>query len=154
MKQTSVCASLTWLLSRSFSIYSARNPSTRFSRKPGSEMSVCSSVCHSQVDCWRGSTPKQPDSPPRIIGLSFEKGVELADRLKPLVPEDLTLGDMALRWCLDFDAVSAIIPGARNPEQARSNARSSTLPPLPEALHQDLADFYAREVAPHIRGAY
>ena len=89
-----------------------------------------------------------------FAGLPFEKGVELADRLKLLVPEDLTLGDMALRWCLDFGAVSAIIPGARNPEQARSNARSSTLPPLPEALHQDLADFYVREVAPHIRGAY
>src|SRR5664280_3223160 len=72
MKQTSVYASLTWLLSRSFSIYSARNRSTRFSRKPGSEMSVCLSVCHSQVDCWQGSTLKQPDSPPRIIGISIE----------------------------------------------------------------------------------
>jgi aryl-alcohol dehydrogenase-like predicted oxidoreductase len=89
-----------------------------------------------------------------FAGLPFEKGVELADRLKPLVPEGLSLSDMALRWCLDFDAVSAIIPGARNPEQARGNSRASSLSPLPESLHRNLADFYLREVAPHIRGAY
>ncbi|HVS53979.1 MAG TPA: aldo/keto reductase [Opitutaceae bacterium] len=89
-----------------------------------------------------------------FAGLPFAKGVELADALKPLVPAGLTMSDMALRWCLDFDAVSAIIPGAKNPEQARSNARASALPPLGAALHGRLADFYEREVAAHIRGAY
>jgi aryl-alcohol dehydrogenase-like predicted oxidoreductase len=89
-----------------------------------------------------------------FAGLPFEKGVELADALKPLVPPGLTLSDMALRWCLDFDAVSVIIPGAKNPEQARANARASTLPPLGAALHGKLAEFYDRSVAPHIRGPY
>lgn len=89
-----------------------------------------------------------------FAGLPFEKGVELADALKPLVPAGLSLSDMALRWCLDFEAVSVIIPGARNPEQARANARASSLPPLGAALHGKLAEFYAREVAPHIRGSY
>jgi aryl-alcohol dehydrogenase-like predicted oxidoreductase len=89
-----------------------------------------------------------------FAGLPFEKGVELADALKPLVPSGLSLSDMALRWCLDFEAVSVIIPGAKNPEQARANARASSLPPLGAALHGKLAEFYAREVAPHIRGPY
>ena len=89
-----------------------------------------------------------------FAGLPFEKGVELADALKPLVPAGLTLGDMALRWCLDFDAVSVIIPGARNPEQAAANARASALAPLDAALHATLAEFYARDVAAHIRGPY
>ncbi len=89
-----------------------------------------------------------------FAGLPFEKGVELADALKPLVPTGSSLADVALRWCLDFDAVSVIIPGARNPEQARANARASTLPPLGEPLHQQLADFYQREVSAHIRGPY
>lgn len=89
-----------------------------------------------------------------FAGLPFEKGVELADALKPLVPAGLTMADMALRWCLDFEAVSVIIPGARNPEQARANARASTLAPLGTTLHQQLADFYTREVAAHIRGPY
>jgi aryl-alcohol dehydrogenase-like predicted oxidoreductase len=89
-----------------------------------------------------------------FAGLPFAKGVALADALKPLVPAGLTMSDMALRWCLDFDAVTSIIPGAKNPEQARANARASSLPPLGAALHGQLADFYDREVVKHIRGAY
>jgi aryl-alcohol dehydrogenase-like predicted oxidoreductase len=89
-----------------------------------------------------------------FAGISFPKGVELADQLKPLVPAGMSLADMALRWCLDFDAVSAIIPGAKNPDQARSNARVSDLPPLGRELHQKLADFYEHDVAQHIRGVY
>ena len=89
-----------------------------------------------------------------FAGLPFEQGVELADALKPLVPAGQTLADFALRWCLDFDAVSAIIPGAKNPDQARANARASALPPLDAARHAKLAEFYAREIAAHIRGAY
>lgn len=89
-----------------------------------------------------------------FAGLPFSKGVALADALKPLVPAGMKLSDMALSWCLDFDAVSAIIPGARNPEQARSNAHASDLPPLGRELHQKLADIYERDVAAHIRGVY
>ena len=89
-----------------------------------------------------------------FAGLRFEKGVELADALKRLVPPGLTLAEMALRWCLDFDAVSAIIPGAKNPDQARANARASTLAPLAPELHAQLAGFYAAQVAAEIRGPY
>ncbi len=89
-----------------------------------------------------------------FAGLPFDKGVELADALKSFLPAGLTLPELALRWCLDFDAVTAIIPGAKNPEQARANTRASSLAPLPKDLHAKLADFYTREVAPHIRGPY
>jgi aryl-alcohol dehydrogenase-like predicted oxidoreductase len=89
-----------------------------------------------------------------FAGLEFSKGVELADELKAMVPEGMSLSDMALRWCLDFPAVSAIIPGAKNPEQAKANARASTLPRLSPELHQKLSDFYSRKVADHIRGPY
>ncbi len=89
-----------------------------------------------------------------FAGLPFEKGVELADALRPLVPAGLTLAEMALRWCLDFDAVGVVIPGAKRPEQARANARASGLPRLAPALHAQLAAFYQREVHAHIRGPY
>jgi aryl-alcohol dehydrogenase-like predicted oxidoreductase len=89
-----------------------------------------------------------------FAGLPFEKGVELADALKPLVPEGMTMAQMALRWCLDFDAVSVVIPGAKNPAQAEANAAVSALPPLTPQLHSRLHDFYTREVADHIRGPY
>jgi aryl-alcohol dehydrogenase-like predicted oxidoreductase len=89
-----------------------------------------------------------------FAGLPFEKGVELADQLKPFVPSGLMLPEMALRWCLDFDAVSVIIPGAKNPAQTRGNARASSVPPLGASLHAQLAEFYTKNVAAHIRGPY
>lgn len=89
-----------------------------------------------------------------FAGLPFEKGVALADGLRSQVPVGLTMAEWALRWCLDFEAVSTIIPGARSAEQARANARASRLAPLGTQRHVQLAAFYEREVAAHIRGPY
>ncbi|MBC8138208.1 MAG: aldo/keto reductase [Fibrella sp.] len=89
-----------------------------------------------------------------FAGLSFELGVALADELKPLVPNGFTLTQMALRWILDFDAVTVIIPGAKNPEQAQANVSVADLPPLSPELHARLRDWYADRVATHIRGPY
>jgi aryl-alcohol dehydrogenase-like predicted oxidoreductase len=89
-----------------------------------------------------------------FAGLPFEIGVERAERLKALVPDGMTLPEMALRWCLDFDAVSVVIPGAKRPDQARANARASDLTPLAPDLHAALRRFYDEEVAGHIRGPY
>jgi len=89
-----------------------------------------------------------------FAGLPFEKGVELANALKPLVPNGMTMAQMAIRWCLDFDAVTTVIPGAKRPDQVRDNALASELPPLPETLHERLKRFYHDEVIQHIRGPY
>ena len=89
-----------------------------------------------------------------FAGLPFEKGVELSDVLRGMVPEGMTMAQMALRWILDFDAVSVIIPGASNPRQARANVSVSDLPPLGAELHARLKRFYEEGVAAHIRGPY
>jgi aryl-alcohol dehydrogenase-like predicted oxidoreductase len=74
--------------------------------------------------------------------------------LKPLVPGQATMAQFALRWCLDFDAVTTVIPGAKRAEQARANAGASDLPPLAPELHKQLRRFYGDEVAGFIRGKY
>ncbi len=89
-----------------------------------------------------------------FAGLPFEKGVELADELKGFVPEGMTMVELALRWILDFDAVSVIIPGASRPQQAAANAKVSELSPLDKELHEKLRDFYEANVKSHIRGKY
>ena len=89
-----------------------------------------------------------------FAGLPFEKGVELADGLKPMVPAGLSMAHMALRWILDHEAVSVIIPGASRPDQVRSNAAASALAPLDEALHARLQAYYQEKVHPFIRGPY
>jgi aryl-alcohol dehydrogenase-like predicted oxidoreductase len=89
-----------------------------------------------------------------FAGLPFATGVELAEALRPFVPAGMAMADFALRWCLDHDAVTTIIPGARNPAQVRGNLRASEIAPLPAALHAQLKAFYAAQVSAHIRGPY
>lgn len=89
-----------------------------------------------------------------FAGLPFEKGVELADELKTMLPEGMTVPQMALRWILDFDAVTTIIPGASRAEQIESNTTASSLSPLPPDLHAKLTEWYETKVAQYIRGKY
>jgi aryl-alcohol dehydrogenase-like predicted oxidoreductase len=87
-----------------------------------------------------------------FAGLGFERGLELVEKLKPLVPSGYTLPQLALRWCLDNPAVTTIIPGARNREQAANNAAASALPPIPAAVHATLLEFFVKDVKPAVRG--
>ena len=41
------------------------------------------------------------------------------------------MAQFALRWIIDQPGVTVVIPGARNPEQARGNAAAADLAPLP-----------------------
>jgi len=81
-------------------------------------------------------------------GVDFELGLEAVDELTALVPDGSTLAQLALRYILEFDAVSTVIPGARTPEQARANALAAELAPLPESTLRAIAALYARRIAP------
>jgi aryl-alcohol dehydrogenase-like predicted oxidoreductase len=87
-----------------------------------------------------------------FAGLPFEKGIDLVEGLKQLVPEPLS--QSALRWILDFEAVSVVIPGSKNPQQVMDNCAASSLLPLTSATHKTLSNFYQQEVSTHIRGKY
>ncbi|HEU0197548.1 MAG TPA: aldo/keto reductase [Nevskiaceae bacterium] len=89
-----------------------------------------------------------------FAGIPFEKGIELAEVITARTPEGYTTAQMAMRWILDHPAVTTIIPGASRADQVRENAKVSELPPLSRELHAELATFYQRDVAQHIRGAY
>ena len=89
-----------------------------------------------------------------FAGLPFAKGVELAGKIRPRMPQGLTMAQASMRWILDHEAVSVVIPGASSAAQAGENTTVSALPPLPEALHGELAEFYRAEVRQHIRGPY
>lgn len=89
-----------------------------------------------------------------FAGLPYAKGVALADQLKPLVPEGMTMAQMAQRWILDFPTVTTVITGATKVEQVVGNTAVSDLPNLPAELHYKMAEFYEEEVADYIRGPY
>jgi aryl-alcohol dehydrogenase-like predicted oxidoreductase len=89
-----------------------------------------------------------------FAGLPFSKAIELVEELRPLVVNQWSMTEFALRWILDHPEVSTVIAGARLPEQVRQNALSSKRPPLEKSSHQELADYYRLRVHEHIRGPY
>lgn len=89
-----------------------------------------------------------------FAGLPYAKGVELSRQIGGMVPEGMSMAEMALRWILDHEAVSVVIPGASSPAQAQANAKASALPPLPRELHERLATLYADSIHQFIRGGY
>lgn len=54
-------------------------------------------------------------------GIDYETGLAAVEELKAVFPTHANLAPVALRWILQFAAVSTIIPGASNPEQATAN---------------------------------
>ncbi len=91
-----------------------------------------------------------------FAGIPFETGVQLAEKVRAILDPEPgeTMAQLALRWILDHDAVSTVIPGASHVEQAESNAAASGLLPLGQATHQQLQELYESEIAPVVRGTY
>jgi aryl-alcohol dehydrogenase-like predicted oxidoreductase len=83
-------------------------------------------------------------------GVDFGTGLEAVRRLKPLVPAGATMAQFALRWIVDQSGVTVVIPGARNPEQARGNAAAAGLAPLDEATQQAVRDVYEELIRPEV----
>jgi aryl-alcohol dehydrogenase-like predicted oxidoreductase len=54
----------------------------------------------------------------------------------------ITTAQAALRWVTQQPGVTTVIPGARNPQQARQNAVAASLPPLSELALGQIEDLY------------
>jgi aryl-alcohol dehydrogenase-like predicted oxidoreductase len=85
-----------------------------------------------------------------FAGVPFETGLDAVEELRPLVAPDVTLAQLALRWILMHDAVSTVIPGARNPGQARANARAADLAALDDDAMRRIDATYRERIAPHV----
>ena len=64
--------------------------------------------------------------------------VERAEKLKAVLPPDMTLPEMALRFILSNPNVNTIIPGMRRPSHVDSNIRASDSGPLSRKLLSEL----------------
>lgn len=85
-----------------------------------------------------------------FAGVDFETGLRAVEELRPLVPPNATMAQMALRWILMFDAVSCTIPGARHPSQAEDNIRAVDLPMLSRATMNDIGAIYDAFIRPQV----
>lgn len=83
-------------------------------------------------------------------GVPYEVGLAAVEKLRPLVPEGATLAQLALRWILMDEAVTVVIPGARNPQQAQGNIAAAALPALPQATMDAVARLYEQDIRPYV----
>jgi len=67
-------------------------------------------------------------------GVNFEKGLKAVEKLKDLLPNNLSLTDIALKWILMHDEVSVVIPGATNKSQVQMNTRATDLEDISSLL--------------------
>jgi aryl-alcohol dehydrogenase-like predicted oxidoreductase len=83
-------------------------------------------------------------------GLDYETGLQAVDELRALLPEGMTLTQMALRWILMFPAVTCAIPGAKRPSQVEENVRAANLPALSGETMNQVREIYERLVRPQV----
>jgi len=85
-----------------------------------------------------------------FAGVPFEVGLQAVEEVRKLVPAGTGMAAFALKWILMNEAVTVVIPGARNAEQAKANAAASDLAPISADVMAAAKDIYARLIAPHV----
>ena len=82
-------------------------------------------------------------------GVDFEDGVQAAQAFAASLPDAVSVPQAAIAWITAQQGVTAAIPGARNPEQARSNAGAGDLaeiPGLDETVHELYDEWFRQSV--------
>jgi aryl-alcohol dehydrogenase-like predicted oxidoreductase len=83
-------------------------------------------------------------------GLEYEIGLQAVEELRALVPEGLTMTQMALRWILMSPAVTCAIPGAKRPAQVQENVRAADQPELSDEAMGQIRAVYDKLVRPQV----
>jgi aryl-alcohol dehydrogenase-like predicted oxidoreductase len=69
---------------------------------------------------------------------NLKSSVEHVDALRPLVPEGMTMTEMALRFILNEKRISTVSPGMRKLKHVEANMAASEAGPLPQELYTKL----------------
>jgi aryl-alcohol dehydrogenase-like predicted oxidoreductase len=79
-------------------------------------------------------------------GINYEKGLKAVEKLKKLFPKEQNLAQIALKWILEFEAVSTIIPGASSPTQVISNLETLNSSPLTKNQKNAISEIYDTDI--------
>ncbi|GAA0673391.1 aldo/keto reductase [Natronoarchaeum mannanilyticum] len=85
-----------------------------------------------------------------FAGVPYEVGLDAVDELRPLVPEEMTMAQFTLRWILDHDAVSTVIPGSTDPDHVAQNVEAAGFDSLDHETHGAVRDVYDEHVREHV----
>ncbi|HET7503256.1 MAG TPA: aldo/keto reductase [Kofleriaceae bacterium] len=81
-------------------------------------------------------------------GVDYPVGLAAVEELRPLVPPGSSLAQLALRWILDHEAVTCVIPGAKRPAQVDENVRAADLPALSADVRARIDRLYQSRIRP------
>jgi aryl-alcohol dehydrogenase-like predicted oxidoreductase len=87
-------------------------------------------------------------------GVPLDLGFAAVEELRPLVPHDATMAQLALRWILMHPAVTCAIPGGKTVRQIEDNVRAAELPALPASAMEKVQDVYDRYLRASIHGRW
>lgn len=85
-----------------------------------------------------------------FAGVDYETGLRAVEALRPLVGDNMSMAQFALRWILMFDAVTTTIPGAKNPRQVEDNVRAGDCPPFSAATMEKVKAIYDELIKPQV----
>jgi len=77
-------------------------------------------------------------------GVDFGQGLKAATEFEELVPDGVSTAQAAIAWIAAQDGVSTVIPGARNVEQARSNAAAAGVSGIDATFDVGVREIYDR----------
>ena len=85
-----------------------------------------------------------------FAGVPYETGLAAVEEIRPFVPQGATMAQFALRWILMNEAISVVIPGAKNAEQTRANLGAATLAPLSSETMKRIRSIYETSIKPSV----
>lgn len=89
-----------------------------------------------------------------FAGIEFEKGVDLSRQLEWIAKGRGNMTQAALKWILEQEAVTSVIPGFRNVKQVEDNLGALNVKDYTPEEQGRLVKFYEDHVREYIRGAY
>ena len=81
-------------------------------------------------------------------GVDYETGLKAVETLRKLLPENMTLSQLALGWILMHPAVTCAIPGAKSESQVAENVAAADLPPLNDSTMKAIDELYKTSIRP------
>ena len=69
-------------------------------------------------------------------GVNFNKALDAVEDLKNIYQKGITLSQLSLKWILMHDAVSVVIPGAKNKDHVGLNTSSSNLDEISSLMNE------------------
>ena len=93
---------------------------------------------------------EQFDRGETFSGVDLDVALDAVEKVRELLPSNVSMAKFALRWILEHPEVSCVIPGARNSAQVLDNVKGAEVSPLTSAQRLALANIYRNQIRPFV----